>query len=361
MKKKLFYIFIIFFFIGFSSFSQDQTLSSWKILENAQLKFDSGNYGESLNLANKALNQRKYEVNSEYNILDIAITPAQVRRAGEDIKEVLNVLVEREQKDAVSVIEKYLKLYGKDFFDNNIHNLVNWLKNKAVYPEADYLIGQIYQMEGEFNTAVNFYNKAYSEKEYLDIPDIEFDILYSLAYLYKINDDLDKFEKTLLLILDDDSYFKNELLKSSVLRNIDLDRAENVDRLFYLYRAESKYSLKALYELSFIYESRDDEDKALVCSALAAIEAFTHIFNTIIEHDSRFVYTDLKMFLVECSKYEEIVNWGRNNNVWESFYLFAERAGKHGKLVFAQELYLVLSQSIPDEYYRALCAKRIIN
>jgi tetratricopeptide (TPR) repeat protein len=358
MNRKSTLFLILFALASINVFSSENE-ASWKILEQAQVKFDSGNYGESLNLANNALSNRKEEVRSEYRILEDAVTPAQVRKAGNDLNDVIPVLEEREQKTALKIIDKYLKLFGKDFFNNDIKVLLSWLKNKDVFPEADYLIGRIYQMEGEFQTALTFYSKAWQEKAYLDISDVQFDILYSMAFLYNINNDDEQVEKTLLLVLDNDEAFKNELLRDSIVRTVNQDKAENVDRFFMLYRAEAGYSLRALFELSNLYDKRGDSKNALICSALGAVEAFTHIFAAISERDSRFKYTTYSAFLNECAKYEEIVEWGKNKNVWETMFLFADRSAKVGKLVFARNLYLSLANSLPDTYYKALASERL--
>ena len=81
--------------LTFSIFAFSQTNasdSSWKTLEYAQVAFDCGNYGEALRLANKASAQRKAEIQHEYNIMEVAITPKQVQRGDIVIFEGLNGL-----------------------------------------------------------------------------------------------------------------------------------------------------------------------------------------------------------------------------------------------------------------------------
>ena len=181
MKKFLspFTLFLIFMMGPLFALQNDSKKPSWKILEQAQFCFDSGNYGEALRLSNLALNMHKNEIDSEYNILDIAVSPAQVKHAGDEFVNVLSVLEERESKEAISIINKYLALHGKIFFNDDIKIMLDWLKKKNVYPEADFLVGKIYQIEGEYDTAYKFYTKALDEGDYLDIPDeIDLDDFY---------------------------------------------------------------------------------------------------------------------------------------------------------------------------------------
>ena len=357
MKKRIILPVCLFVFI-FQIFAVSYSEKSWRILEQAQVCFDSKNYSDAFQYANQALSCRKEEAKIEYDVLDKGISPAQVRKAGKEFASVLQVLKEREQKEAVSLIEKYLKLYGEAFFNDDVHNMLEWLKNRGVYPEADYLIGKIYQLEGEYSVARTYFERAYSEKKYLDIADTQYEILYSMAFLAKNYENDDSLEKILLLILDSDEIFKNDLLKKSVLRTIKVNKTETVDRLFSLYRGKSKYSLNALAELADLYEKQENDEKSAGISAIAAIEAFTHIHDALCERNSQFKYTTLKNFFAECSDYDEILDWAGEHNIWNLFYKLAERTEKLGLTEFASSLYSAVT-AVPDEYYRILAGKKL--
>lgn len=361
MKKLVFAasVFLTGLFYGFTQTQNSENDPSWRVLEQAEVQFDYGNYGEALRLANRALDLRKDEGNYEYTTIDVAISPAQVKRAGSEFDKVIPVLEERGQKEALKIISKYLNLYGKNFFEDDVRQLANWLKERTVYPEADFLIGKIYRTEGEYKTAYSFYNKALEEKEYLDIADVEYNILYAMAELAKQKDDTESYEKTLLLILDSDDFFKNKTLHESILRTINTDKQKNVDRLFLLYRADSKYSIKALYELSKLYQKKGLKTESLKYLALGTIEAFTHLEEVLEERNSRFKYTTYENFLKECGKYSEILSWAQKNQIWTMMVDFADAVAGSGKLVFAQTLYVSMANGMPDAYYKKLAESRI--
>lgn len=79
MNKKKSLFFVIFLFC-FQIFAVSYSEKSWRILEQAQVCFDSKNYGDAFKYANQALSLRKEESENEYNILDAAISPVQVDR-----------------------------------------------------------------------------------------------------------------------------------------------------------------------------------------------------------------------------------------------------------------------------------------
>ena len=350
-----FRLFLSSFFVFFSvSVLSAQELPSWKILEEAEVCFEELKYGEALRLSNDALKARKSEIQDEFNTLEISITPAQVRRYGKEFDKVIEILTEREQKKAVSIINKYLDLYGEEYFNNDIYGMLAWLKAKETYPEANYLIGQIYQVEGELETAGYFFEKAYKDRKYLDVYETQYQILYDMAYLAKVQGDKEKLEKMLLLILDDDKNFKDKNFLQSITRTIKQNKSKNVDRLYLIYRAESKFSIKALYELSHIYEDAGMEELSVQCVALATVEAFTHFLGIMEERDSLFSYSNLTKFFIECAKYDDICIWAQENHVWELFYLLALKSKQMGCRSFSTQFLLVLSNSLPDEHFKTL-------
>lgn len=332
---------------------------SWRILENAKVAFDSTKYAEAMNLANKAKQNRVAEISWEVSVLENAFAPLAVRRAGEHFIDVLAILRERDENEAIALTEKYLKLYGSDFYDDSISNLVSWLKAKTVYPEADFLIGRIYQLEGEYKLAYDFYEKARLERAYLDIPDQVYDILYAMVNLAKESNHSDEYEKALMLILDSDESYKNPVLKKSMVRFLDANRADNVDRFFLVFRADNKNSVKALYALANDEEATGYDNQAIESTALATVEAFTHLLQAICERDTSYEYTTLNDFFIKCGSYEDISYWCAKNNVWELFFQLAERVEKRGKTNFSQKLFQTMADNVPDKYWAARAAYKL--
>ena len=331
---------------------------SWVIMENAKVAFDSGRYGEAMRLANTAKQNRIAEINWEVYILEKATTPPAVRRVGDTFPDVLRILRERDEHDALELMEKYLRLHGSGFYGNSVSRLISWLKAKTVYPEADFLIGKIYQLEGEYKLSYDFYERARLERDYLDIPDQVYDILYAMADLAKDSNHDDDYDKALMLILDSDEDYKNAVLRRSMLRFIDADRADNVDRFFLVFRAENKNSIRALFALANEEEETGFAESALFSTSLAAVEAFTHVLTALSERDTSYEFTTLADFFRECGAYEDIRDWCTKNKMWDIFFEFAERAEKRGKRTFSQSLFRTMAAAVPENYWRSRAAHR---
>ena len=359
MKKKVFPFLILFFAAACFAQASLNSEYSWRLLQQAEVFYDSGNYTDAMNFALKAKENRKTESQWESLALDNSLAPFEVRRAGELFENVMPVLSERQQNVTIKIVNKYLDLYSAERFNNSIYELKSWIEKKSVYPEADYLIGKIYQLEGEYKSAYTFYENARVNSDFLDVPDQIFTILYSMAELACLEHDDESYEQTLLLILSEDSNFSDNVLKNAVVKIIDADKRANADRFFSLFRADSPLTMKALHEISEIYESRGEKKSSLFCSALGSIEGFTHIYNSIKDRDPSYEFSTLSSFLKKISSFKDIEEWCVESSFWDFMIEFCEKSSDRGSMIFADAILEILSANIPNEYYRALAENKL--
>lgn len=364
MKKIILSLFLI--FVSLSVFSQvvpkkpESDELSWRILQAAQFAFDRGEFSKAMNLANKAKANRVAESDYEVYILDVALSPLAVRRAGDDFDAVLEVLKERDQIEAISIINRYLELYGTKFFGYSVQRMASWVQEKQVYPEADFLIGKIYRLEGEYKTAIDFYEKARSKSSFLDIPDQLYDILYEMADLIRLGNNNEEYKKALLLILDNDPSYKDIVLRRAMLKIIDANKPSNVDRFFDLFRASSPKTLNALYNISVIFEEEGEVENSLFASALGSVESFSHILDSISGRDTGFEFTTLADFFQKISEYEDIRIWCEQNHFWENLINFCRKICIRGDILYGNAMLEVISENSPDPYTRSAAKMCIV-
>jgi tetratricopeptide (TPR) repeat protein len=332
---------------------------SWRILEKANVAFDADDYGTALKLADTAKYNRSAEIKWESYVLGRALTPAAVRRAGDSFDAVLTVLRDRDETTAIELISSYQKRFGTAYFDNSIAKMVSWIKSRTVYPEADYLIGRIYRIEGEYDLAASFYEQARLNSAYLDVPDERYDILYAIADLAYDKNDMKSYESSLLLIIASDPSYTDHAYLNALMRTIRSPQRGSVDKFFILFRSDSDYAIKALFQISSFYQLHGKEDDALQCEALGVVHAVTHILATIRERDPLYQYTNIESFLKKTGSYDDIVSWGQENKIWELFVTFADSCNRSGNSSFALQLFTVLSTSLPDPYWKQVSANRL--
>lgn len=339
----------------------------WYILKEAQDAYDFGEYGNCVALAEKAKSKRKDQIKWEQYTLDQSQRLALIRNAGDELKNVTRAMADAKQKNALAIVEQYLETYGTQKFHGSFSALLKFINENNSYPEADYLIGRVYKLEGEASLAAVYMKRAYEASDMLSVPAVRYDILYDLADMSEHNDD---YEKYLMDVLADDNMFTRPTFMNSMEKVIAGKDRASVERFFMLYRNQSSYSLEALRRLAAYYgeqaeiaqdmeTTRSYMSKSLRCSALGTIVAVTRIQETLEDRQTEYKYTALSDLFRIASIYPDIINWGNEKSVWEMFYNLADTAQKMGYTAFSSELFAVLSRSIPEPYWANQAALRI--
>lgn len=352
MKK--YFAFVIFLFFSFNIFAAGTQVNSEsvKAYRTAKDYYEAKDYGKALKFAEDAILYRKNESEYEQKVLNDALNAQKVLAVGKEIKNVLVILEQRKEKEALGIINYYIKIKGIEFFNNNIDNITKYINEIKEFPEAYRLIGDIYQLEGEYDFAEDYYNLALDNADILDIPDERYDILFTLAQISKLKEDYASMEIRLLSILVEDPFYKDEVLFNAMLGTIKSNKPNSVEKYFTLYRANSYYCLNTYNELVEYYLDVGENEKALRLASLTVLTGYTKIYEILKNRNPDFKYTDIASFFQELSFYNDIIEWGRKNNVWKSFNLLAEITHKYGYDVYSRELLNVLINYMPDEYWK---------
>jgi tetratricopeptide (TPR) repeat protein len=295
---------------------------------------------------------RKENVEDELEIISKAVSSKQVQKAGDKLDEILKFLTERNELIPITLIKKYFTLKGESFFDNSLAALVNHIKSKEHYPEVYKLIGDIYKLEGEYTFAEEYYSKALNYSSVFDIPNDKYEVLYLLAEISEINQDFERMEIRLLNILVDDPFYKNKNLTTSMYNTLKSPKKDSFEKFFKLYTASNYFSLKAYYKLSDYYYNTNQIEKAINFASLSVITSVQKINEIIKKRNINFEYKNIESLLYQIQYYEDIIQWGNDNNVWASFNLLARLSTKVNNLTFSTKLLKVLAQYSPEEYWR---------
>ena len=109
-------------------------------------------------------------------------------------------------------------------------------------------------------------------------------------------------------------------------------------KFFLLYRCDGADTLNALIKLGQYYEECGQVDKMLKCNALAAISATSKIESIITQRLTGYEYFSIGDLLLQCARYNDIVQWGNNNSIWQLYCSFAGSALENGNYDFARML-----------------------
>ncbi len=350
--KKIF-LSLSFLFLCLTIFAVDLVNEpSVQAFRDAKALFLNKEYGKSLNKCEDAITFRKENVEDELEIISKAVSSKQVQKAGDKLDEILKVLTERNELIPITLIKKYFTLKGESYFDNSLAALVNHIKSKEHYPEVYKLIGDIYKLEGEYTFAEEYYSKALNYSSVFDIPNDKYEVLYLLAEISEINQDFERMEIRLLNILVDDPFYKNKNLTSSMYNTLKSPKKDSFEKFFKLYSASNYFSLNAYYKLSDYYYKTNQIEKAINFASLSVITSVQKINEIIKKRNINFEYKNIESLLYQIQYYEDIIQWGNDNNVWASFNLLARLSTKVNNLTFSTKLLKVLAQYSPEEYWR---------
>ena len=343
-------LFLIILFSSINCFAQHGINSKSSVaFRNAQSCFESKEYGKALKYAEDAILYRKEQVTADYDMIQTSLSSREVQKAGDNIDNIITVLNSRDEYECADLILYY---NSRDNFEGSIKKLLEYIKNNEQYPEAQKLIGDIYKLEGEYAFAEQYYLMALNNANCLDVPDERYEIIYLLADLSRLNKDFDTMEIRLLNIIGKDQNEKNKILTRSIRNTVSKNNAAAIEKFFQMYRADNYFSLRAYLELADYYQSINEFEKAFEYSSLAVITGFSKVYDVIAKRELDFTYTDIAAFLDIIPFHSDILKWGSDNGLWQSFNLFCTICGQNGYDKFSAELLKILAFHAPQKYWQ---------
>ncbi len=335
--------------------------SSWRLFQKAESEFAAGQYGKAISLCQDAKQIRRDESDWTDYVMRTALNAYQVRHVGDNIDAVISILKERENYDALDIIQSLIDKKSADFFDNSISRLHEYLIQLKDYPEADFLLAKIYRVEGEYEFAMNFLEEARIHSDILDIPDMKYDILYEMAEVADVQKKKDVYEKCLLLVVSNDGFYKDETLKKAFLRTINSHKSDSVDRFFMLYRVDAHNSIKAYLKLSDFYDDENKISESLLMDCYGVLASFTNILSILQERNPDYSYDTLEGFLKECRKWDDICQWCNMAGIWKGFFQFAKKCALSKAEYFSAGLFKLMAGFCPEEYWARASEEYIEN
>jgi hypothetical protein len=322
----------------------------WHLLEQGKLAYEAREFGKALLLFRQAREMRKTQVETQYDYLFAAFKAPQVRAAGDLIADVYRVLEKRQDYEACAILDKIFLTHPPAYFDKSITALLTWFKKSTVYPECDYLIGKVYELEGELSEAQRFYQSAWETREFLYIPDMRFEIIYALAQISGLLKQYDDHEKYLLLILTEDPVYGTTNAESATLRSMihTIKSEQTIEKFFSLYRHHNDIALRAYIGLTDIYLHAGEYDRAFRTALLGADIAVTYLSDTLKNVDFMYKYSDFSDLLLRIGTHNEILQWTETKQIWTAFLQFADLLYRQGFVVQANDLYQKLAKSCPS-------------
>jgi hypothetical protein len=344
--------------------SEEQPL---RVLEKAHIAFENDEYGMALRLAEQAQQNKRKEYTWYSQTLTDALKPYQVQQAGNEIGAVLAILESRDAHDAVDIIRSFVNAYSAEYFHYSVLEIMAYIQKTYVYPEADFLIGNIYFYESEPLLAKEYFTRAWNNAFALNVPEEKYDILYRMSDLAAMQGDDELFEQSLLLVLADDPYYNNQAAVGVGMESAGsfydsikkaLERNYTVDKIFQMYRANEYRSLRAYIALAKFYRDHGIKDSFLKTAVLGSLTSFTRMYAIVSERNVGYEYKGVESFFAAGLRYNDVVNWSIDQSVWDCFYYLFEAADDRNLNIFSSELLLILANVSPDIAIREMAGTK---
>jgi hypothetical protein len=324
--------------------------ATWKLLDSAKEEFARKEFGSALTLCEKSRQSHLDYVGKCVSALEGSLSSREVKKAGDAIADVRRTLVSRNETSSVDILDSILENHPSSSFGESMSRLMDWLRGKTAYPEADVLSGMIYEAEGERQIAVTCYECAWTHREYLDVPSEKYEIAYRLADISKYGGRPGDQEKYLLLVLTDEPLFGVPGAESPTLKAMirSLDTEDTTEKFFRLYRYGNSFSLKACADLAALYRSMNRTDREFPPAVLSAVLSVTMLSSAVSARDFEYTYTSLGDLMERAGKNREIVAFAADNGLWNSFESLALALRGRGCVRQAASLLTEIASSCPD-------------
>ena len=215
----------------------------------------------------------------------------------------------------------------------------------AMYPEAEFWIGRVFQAEGELRLAEIQYSRAWDMREAYEISDDRFTPLYALADLYRTRGDFLRMEEQYLTIVRYDpiaSDSRNEYLRNAMLNTLTRD---GFDKFMSLYRTQGDFAVPAFDALgSFWYES-GRQGKAVLYLGLGVNRILAKIIEAVRSGEPSYVYSRLAELLGRISADMELEEFARNAELYRLLFTLSDALYANGARGPARDLWQTLASA----------------
>lgn len=251
------------------------------------------------------------------------------------------------------------KLYENGEFQGALDFFLKVTKGDMPFPEAEYMIGLLYLEEGELDIAETQILKAIDLSVYLEVKEDLNAYKYSLAEVYLLKEEFDKYVYTLKEIIGGDEIDLDDIRDQKAYYDTLLESGLN--RLMHLYRKKADNVLNARIYLGFYYNSIGHY-KASVSYLLSPMLAMlSEAIDDNIKRDREYVFLSIESFFSEILENKRIRDYFFENDIYEVFYYLAESLYglKHEER--AMEIWKLLANSSIKSQWVNKSRKQVLN
>ncbi len=351
----------------------------WVEFENGKRLFRQKEFGQALNAFRSAASERRRMFEGASRALAAAIDSPQARKsdgsilalvdeyakdnflaseldqinaqAGSSLRKKIDLLRQLRLTDRFRgyLDALYLTLEYRTFDElgDSLAKLQGAAAALAMYPEAEFWIGRVFQAEGELRLAEIQYSRAWDMREAYEISDDRFTPLYALADLHRTRGDFLRMEEQYLAVVRHDptaSDPRNEYLRNAMLNTLTKD---GFDKFMSLYRTEGDFAVRAYDALGTFWYESGRQGKAVLYLGLGVNRILTKAIDAVRSGEPSYAYTRLAELMGRISSQRDLAEFARNAELHRLLFTLADALYANGARGPARELWRTLAD-LPD-------------
>jgi len=354
MLKKFLFGLILFILVSGLSWAQQQiTQPWWYSLEQGKQYYRSGAYGDALNAFDNARRGRLAHFSRMEDDMILFLSAPAVRRLGDSLEIIEKYIALHNETRAASAMAELYHRLPKESLKDSAKRALEELDRLKSYPEAEYWLGEIYRAEGELGLSVRQYEKAWKDRALLETPEFDVEILYKLAEVNRIRNELLDMEKWAREIVEGrgpsgkprdnlwatDNSYQMRIAMTRILEN------DGVGRFLTLYRHDNTVTEKAHRLLGFYYYSSNRYSRAEEHLMFAFLIQNTVLINDVLRREYDYTFTTLEDLLGHVSSRRELQAFLEETEYYRTVYYLASALYASGRTRPSRELWNFLAGS----------------
>jgi len=320
----------------------------WITLEQGKRCFRSGSYGDALLYFEDARESRKnYYAKMERDLITV-LSLHTVRRLGDDLA-LLERYIEREFRvDARDALNELYYRVPKESLQNSSNAALTALGSLKNYPEAEYWLGEVYRMEGEFNIALSQYQKAYDQRSMLENPEFGREILYKIAGIRQLRREYTEMSKIYEEILKTDTLWSRESFnRSNMLRSLETN---GVNRFLVLFRHHDPSVEKAHRVMGFYYYNNGRHERSAENLLFAFLIQNTVVIESLLQTQYNYSFSSLSGLMNDIARRRDLLAYLDEVEYFKTMYFLANSLYGINRRTAARDIWVFLRDNTSGEW-----------
>jgi tetratricopeptide (TPR) repeat protein len=328
----------------------------WITMEEGKRSFRSGSYGNALrSFENARENKKNYFTRMEKNLITV-LSSHEARKIKDDLN-LLEMYIKREyQVSAEDALNELYYRIPKNTFKNSIKDALTALGSLKSYPEAEYWIGEVYRVEGEYGIAIKQYGKALEKRTLLEYEELESEILYKIAGLQQIRRDYVEMEKAYEELLKKDTLWSKEsFTRSNLQKSLETN---GMNRFLLLFRHNEPSMEKAHRTMGFYYYTNGRHDRAANHLLFAFLIQNSVIIDAVLRSEYDYKFTTIPQLMTDIAKRRDLLAYIDETEYYRTIFYLANSLFGINRNAPARELWTFLANNAQGEW-RARAAAQL--